>query len=315
MAEFPSLYSYCEFAQAVQAKATCVRERAELSHGEHDEKTQEFLSVVRETSTFRQKTLLSGSRLFRAQVANDHGSYPVRIGFDEDDESTMAYFETPCSAKRMLPDATKVGDGRANRKGIPYLYLAEKRETAMAETRPWVRSLVTLATFMLSRDCRVIDCSRDTRQSFSHQLIDGGTGEEIKPDAQTRENGVWGDIGNAFSKPVRGGDEIIEYAPTQVLAEEFQSHGYDGIVYKSLLDGGGDNVVLFDTNAAKQHPVRCLYKTTTVLYEFDEFDQYEHEHGGPAYRFCPRHILSRYSEPDIFGTYEKQSRALTNPIG
>jgi hypothetical protein len=211
----------------------------------------------------------------------------------------MADYDIPCSAERMLPDAAKVRDGPANRKGNPYLYLAEKRETAIAEMRPWGSSLVTLARFTLTRDCHVIDCSRNTMQSLWYQVINCGTGEEVEPDAHTKESGVWGDIGYAFSRPVRGVDEIIAYAPTQVLAEEFKRHGYDGIAYKSLLDRGGDNVVLFDANAVTQDPNRCLCKTRSVSYEFDEFDEYEGERGDPPYRyrFCPKRIHSRYSDP------------------
>jgi hypothetical protein len=81
MTEFPSLESYSTFAQRVMANAKCVGEQTELLHGEHDEETKEFLQVVRETSTGRQKTLLRGSHLFRAQLAHDRRTCPVRIGF------------------------------------------------------------------------------------------------------------------------------------------------------------------------------------------------------------------------------------------
>jgi hypothetical protein len=58
--------------------------------------------------------------------------------------------------------------------------------------------------------------------------------------------------------------------PTQVLAETFRSHGYDGVVYKSL-ESGGFNIALFDLAAAEL--ITCgLYQTKSVSFEFDQAD-------------------------------------------
>jgi hypothetical protein len=42
----------------------------------------------------------------------------------------------------------------------------------------------------------------------------------------------------------------LGYIPTQILAEMFQEHGYDGVQYNSLL-GNEHNVVLFDLASAE----------------------------------------------------------------
>jgi len=74
----------------------------------------------------------------------------VRIGVGEDDdEQEIIDIETACSAERMLPDPNKVGDGRANPKGTPYLYLASNPETAMAEMRPWVHIRTPKSVFRI----------------------------------------------------------------------------------------------------------------------------------------------------------------------
>ena len=101
-----------------------------------------------------------------------------------------------------------------------------------------------------------------------------GTGElrerESDDPAET-EAGVWGDIAEAFSKPVDADEPHIEYVPTQVLAEAFRRHGYDGIVYKSLLNGGGVNIALFDLEAADL--MNCgLYKASSVSFDFEPAD-------------------------------------------
>lgn len=62
-----------------------------------------------------------------------------------------------------------------------------------------------------------------------------------------------------------------EYVPTQVLAEAFRSQGYDGIVYKSLLDERGKNIALFDVQAAELINC-CLYETKAVSFDFEQAD-------------------------------------------
>ena len=165
-----------------------------------------------------------------------------------------------------MPNAEHVGEGRANTVGIPVLYLASEPGTAMSEVRPWVGSYVSLAQFKVMRDCEVVDCSMDKKQTI---LTFSPTGELKEPDAGKREAGVWGDIGQAFSKPVTLDEPHCDYAPTQILAEVFRDYGYDGIVYNSLLDRRGRNIALFDLATAE--PINCgLHETLSVVFEFNQ---------------------------------------------
>lgn len=274
MAEFASIRAYVQLAEGVKTTAAHYgSEKPRLSYGEPNEDAKAFLRHVCETSAARCRRLPQGNVLFRAQLASAYRTEPVRIGVDPDDEDQeIIDIETACSAERMLPDPSKVGDGRANRKGAPFLYLASNPDTSMAEMRPRVESLVTVAAFKVTRDCRVIDCSHNSKESWNYEIIDLGVGEQpSEPDGPTREDAVWGDIGNAFSKPVAS-EDIIEYVPTQLIAGELQCHGYDGIAYKSLLVKGGTNLVLFDLTATEQIRKRCLYKTKCVSWEFARWD-------------------------------------------
>jgi hypothetical protein len=138
----------------------------------------------------------------------------------------------------------------------------------MSEVRPWVGSYISLAQFKVMRACEVVDCSMDKKRSG---LVFTSTGELEEPDAAGREAGVWGDIAQAFSRPITMDEPHADYVPTQILAEAFRSHGYDGIVYKSLLDDGGFNVALFDLASAEL--INCgLYQTKSVSFEFDQAD-------------------------------------------
>jgi RES domain-containing protein len=42
----------------------------------------------------------------------------------------------------MKPIPKWQGEGRANPRGIPVLYLATHRETALAEVRPWIGAVI-----------------------------------------------------------------------------------------------------------------------------------------------------------------------------
>ena len=114
------------------------------------------------------------------------------------------------------------------------------------------------------RDVVIVDCTKDKRQ-FPNWLLHE-TQQEIP--AEKREEIAWGDIGYAFSRPVTPDEPVTEYVPTQILAEAFRAHGFDGIVYRSLL-GDGLNVALFDCTAAEL--INCgLYETNAVQYRFDQ---------------------------------------------
>lgn len=174
-------------------------------------------------------------------------------------------FEVPDAfdPERMVPKAEFVRDGRVNPRGIPCLYLASTEEAAMAEVRPWVGSYISLAQFKIMRDVVVVDCTKDTRV-FPNWLL-RKTPREIPADK--RERIAWGEISYAFSRPVTPDEPVTEYVPTQILAEAFRAHGYDGIVYTSLL-GAGLNIALFDCAAAEL--INCgLYETNAVQFKFD----------------------------------------------
>jgi RES domain-containing protein len=198
--------------------------------------------------------------------------FALRDEVVSDDE--VIEVETAHPPERMRPAAEFVRDGRANPRGIPYLYLAGSPKTAMSEVRPWIESRVTLAAFKTVRDCLVVDCSLDKTPSYMLELdllFTNGGKSIVPPDAQTKEAAVWGDIAYAFSKPVEPDDSALDYLPTQILAEAFRADGYDGIIYKSLLNRGGTNIVLFNTDAAEISRY-ALFRTQSINFGFKQID-------------------------------------------
>ncbi|MBZ5506078.1 MAG: RES family NAD+ phosphorylase [Acidobacteriia bacterium] len=247
MAEFASAHSYRQFEYTVKHKTRYF----------HDEQVRAFLNTVLETSQSRKESIKKFSVLFRAQRG-----YTWR----KDNEGQPEEMEVPDAfpPARMKPLPEFVGDGRVNPKGIPCLYLASSLDTAIAEVRPWVGSNISLAQFLVMRDVVVVDCSRDKRR-LPLWLVNGEP-QEMPP--EEREAVVWGDISYGLSRPVTPDEPVTEYVPTQVLAEAFRSHGYDGIVYRSLL-AEGYNVALFDCDAAEV--LNCgLYETRSVSFKSDQ---------------------------------------------
>jgi hypothetical protein len=163
----------------------------------------------------------------------------------------------------MKPLPEKATDGRANPRGIPCLYLASQKETATLEVRPLIGSYVSVGQFEVLRDIRVVDCSRDKPFGLLNIIY----GKPWTP--EDVEKTVWSDINKAFSEPVERGDSSIDYVPTQVLAEVFKRHGFDGVAYKSSYGEKGYNVALFDIGAANL--INCgLYRIKDVSVEMRE---------------------------------------------
>lgn len=193
----------------------------------------------------------TGSLFYRAQV--DHND--MRI--EEIDDVVPA----PALPDRMMPLVDRASEGRVNPKGIPCLYMASHQEAAIAEVRPWIGSLVSVATLTTLRDQRVVDCTK------------GGSSSKIRlhgePSPAEREEAVWGDIAMAFRKPVTRNEDVAEYAPTQILAEIFKNSGFDGVAYQSAFGADGYNVALFDPNAAKLRTCD-LYEIADVSFRYKE---------------------------------------------
>jgi hypothetical protein len=261
MVEFKSGSQYRTFSDFVMRKARHVR----------DSENQQFLDTVLETSAKRVEIKTRGESLWRAQL---HHELDIDAPLDDNNEEIYRE-ETPVPTKpeRMKPQPDRASEGRVNPKGIPCLYCSTDEKTAMTEARPWIGSYVSLGKFVITKDLRLVDCWTDEKDEW--WLVPSET--HLSP--QRREEYVWRDINRAFAMPVTRNDDIAEYAPTQVLAEAFKSHGYDGIIYGSRL-GKGKTVAIFDPQAAKLIQ-RTVYQVKSVDLGFTEGRTYmaDDDHG------------------------------------
>ena len=243
MPDFESRWDYLFFRDRVRYRFRHV----------FDAKTQAFLEAIREGVTARSRTLPEFSQFWRACLGCDDSNY-------RDDAASLSFFDQkrPFAPSRMVPLPDRAREGRINPKGIPCLYLSDQRDTAIAEVRPWVGSIVSVAKFCTIRNLRIVDCT------CSEFPVTMGFGELSEYTAAQREAVVWQLINLAFAEPVTRDDElnVADYAPTQVLAERFKAEGLDGIFYSSRL-GTGKNLALFKIDTARLM-ARELYEVAEV---------------------------------------------------
>jgi RES domain-containing protein len=243
MAEFDSWLSYRCFEQATRREFRYIR----------TEPCERFLTLVRESAIQHKLTLDAGSIFWRARLGSE---WKDDINADG---SVIGGQELPLPPGEMIPRTWCANEGRANPKGIPYLYLSDKRDTALSETRPWVEASVSAAQFRLIKKQTIVNCASTKRFTTIYLK---------EPSADKKAKAIWAHIDQAFATPVTQNESSAEYTPTQVLAEMFKSAGYDGIRYRSSV-GTGHNVVLFNLDSVTLHGC-CVYKAKKIRCAFEQ---------------------------------------------
>jgi hypothetical protein len=248
MAHFKSGFAYIHYSESVRYKYRFA----------HTDSVTDFIQSLVETSAQRVRDIPKNFPMWRAQLGN--GLRDRKI--DHPDLTVIVEEPIPFSAERMKPRRNAAHEGRANPKGIPCLYVATDKETAMSEVRPWIGAAVSLGKFESTRALRMVDLSvgHDFKLTADHLLGDLST-QEI-------EEGIWAQVDKAFSTPVTDDLGTAEYAPTQVIAEAFRREGFDGLIYRSALSGGF-NMALFDMESAELK--KCwLYCVDQIAFTFSE---------------------------------------------
>lgn len=161
--------------------------------------------------------------------------------------------ESPFDEQRMLPLRDRAREGRLNPKGIPYLYLADNAETAVAEARPSTEQRITLGEFRPVRELRIAAFgSKDWRPNAESPITQNLA--EL--------------VASSFSRPVQNSDDQSEYAVTQLIAESLKDAGFCGVYYPSSVSNGG-NYALFDLDSVQMIQAKVVV-VSRVTYEFDD---------------------------------------------
>lgn len=160
-------------------------------------------------------------------------------------KGTEFYRARICDSKRGYgknemgpPPAGKRKPGRVNPEGIGVFYLTSDEPTALCEVRASAFDFITVGTFKLLKDIKVVDISG--LNNISPVLYSGGL-EALAANAK-----IFSDIAKEIAKPLRRNDSPLEYLPTQYITEFIKSKGYSGVAYKSTMGTGGDDIAVFD---------------------------------------------------------------------
>lgn len=173
-----------------------------------------------------------GKIFYRARISSKKGFKPEDMGKPPFDKSTP---------------------GRANSKGISYLYLSSDIKTTLYETRTSLYDYVCVGEFRLLKDIKILNL-RDTNKAspFSYEE---SLGEYIRYKKYVLR------LESELSKPIRRQDSELDYLPTQYLCEFIKSLGFDGVEYRSSLNPTGFNLAVFQD--------QCLECTKADVYEID----------------------------------------------
>ncbi|WP_162235647.1 RES family NAD+ phosphorylase [Pseudomonas congelans] len=170
--------------------------------------------------------------------------------------------EIPLVAHQMgCPPCEIVTGGRANPRGIPYLYVADSLITCISEVRPSNSSGVYVAQITPVRELSVLDLTTPRKHCSASAF-----GEE-------QLSAVLGFLGllelfsDELSKPIRPENSNLDYIPTQFLCEFIKSEArFDGIVFNSSF-GQGKNYVFFDGDSlTPATPIKYIVNKTIHEY-------------------------------------------------
>ena len=230
----------------------------------HDTDTQELFDALLTTAEERIESIQKGQQYWRAQLGC--AREPAR----DLDGQIIDYNIIPYPPKRMKPLADKSCEGRINPKGIPYLYLATDEKTAVSEVRPWVSSNVTVVQFETVKELQIVDCSSCEINPMNVTVADLDKLWKLKqPTPEEAIKTIWLWVDKEFSEPVDRTDNTADYVPTQIVAELFKTNGFDGIKYKSLFNNG-ENLALFDIDAAEQIGDGKVFQVTKINIDFEQ---------------------------------------------
>lgn len=152
--------------------------------------------------------------------------------------------------------------GRANPRGIPYLYLTDSNSLALSEVRPTIGQCVYVSEGNPKSDLKVLDLTNPRLLSSPFYY------EETELKIFLEQLKLLGIFSSDLKRPIRPNIADLEYIPTQFICEYIKSAGqYSGIAFNSSF-GIGTNYVIFDSqNISLSYPQK--YSTTKTTHDYD----------------------------------------------
>ncbi|NIJ44188.1 hypothetical protein FHR24_000627 [Wenyingzhuangia heitensis] len=199
----------------------------------------EELRIIFKGETFK-KTIEKGESFYRCRISS-------KVGYK--------------CGEMWNPPSKFASSGRANPKGISYLYLGSNIETTLYETRASLYDYVTVGEFRLKEDVNILDL-----RTPEYDIIPWSENDSLESFI------IYGvfikTLQKEISLPIRKQDKELDYIPTQYISEYIKSLGFDGVEYQSSLDSSGYNLAIFNpqkfecikTNVYDIHKISLDYK-------------------------------------------------------
>ena len=198
--------------------------------------------------------LYENEAVYSTQIPNGREFFRGRI-FDVDDvaytnrqyhnwvNSDDGVFQGYGKSESGAPPAKFAIEGRLNVKGIPFLYTCNDVNTVIHELRPTRQEYISVAKFVTQRKLTFADLT----MYKSDRIKIAELSDLIML------------IADDFSTPHYTGHS---YAFTQYLAGQFMNMEFDGIIFESSLNPGGENYVFF-------HPSDCEAVSSRLYMAYD----------------------------------------------
>lgn len=155
------------------------------------------------------------------------------------------------------PPAGIATEGRANRQGLSFLYLATDERTSICEVRPNPGDYVSTGKFVSKEDLLLINLSDIDLLKF------------YKSTETLNLFFLFRDLANDLSKPVSQ-NEKNTYLITQFLSDIIRKLNYDGLIFSSSLSTGENLVIFNGENFDYIKDSSILTKIQKINYTFKE---------------------------------------------
>lgn len=191
-------------------------------------------------------------------------------------ESLQDALQRPVEALGPPPGRTARAN-RMNSSGVSVFYGAREEKSALAEVRPVVGSKVVVAKFDIVRSLQLLDLRTLERLRCHGSYFDPDYSTELE------RYGFLRSLSRRLVLPVMPNEQDHAYLITQAVADYLstvQAPSIDGIIFPSVQDGVGVNVVLFH----KASHVEALDFPTDTRFsaEVEDFD-YDTGRSYPSY--------------------------------
>lgn len=156
--------------------------------------------------------------------------------------------------------------GRANPKGISYLYLGNSVETTLYETRASLFDYVSVGEFRLKENIKLLDL-----RNPNYDIIPWSENYEDDVELFIIYGSFIKTLQEEISLPIRKQDKELDYIPTQYISEFIKSLGFDGVEYQSSLNADGHNIAIFNPNKFECIGTKT-YDITSIKLEYSEIE-------------------------------------------